>query len=170
VRIATLPTGLSQLPPGDEHLTVSLTTTPPASRSRKRGRPSCAISNKFQSSSGKKQTRTNTNENAEVSKQAPSVTDKSLHAISESVFKRLDRSLDLTTTESPDNYSDRCCVHRWQMGDNRFQYSCSIVKCSDCRLSPCSGCFKLFRCAAYSVEKKEESTMLSTIQERKKVN
>jgi hypothetical protein len=139
--------------------TTESTTTPPpatpASSSRKRRKPSSATSKKSPPSSVKQKTRTNTEEPVEVVKKAPSVTDNTLQPISGSLFKRLNKSLD-HFPESPNKQTARCAVHRWAMGDNRLEYCNSIMKCSECRVSLCYGCFRLFHTEANLVNRKAE--------------
>jgi hypothetical protein len=125
--------------------TTTLESTPtPASTGRKRGRPSSALRNKTPPSSTKKNaTRAHSHEVKEVVKKAPSITDAALDPISGSLYKRLDKLLD-HYPESPNKQSARCAVHRWAMGDNRLEYCNSIMKCSECRVSLCYGCFRMF--------------------------
>jgi hypothetical protein len=132
----------------------STTTTSPATPASSRimhGRRSL-------SSSVRQNTRANTSEQpvVEVSKKkAPSITDKTLHPISGSICKRLDRSLE-HFPESPNKTSARCAVHRWAMGDNRLEYCNSIMKCSECKVSLCFGCFRLFHTQPNLVNRKAE--------------
>jgi hypothetical protein len=58
--------------------------------------------------------------------------------------------------ESPNKQSTRCTVHQWAMGDNQLEYCNNIMKCSECRVSLCYGCFRLFHMEQNLVARKAE--------------
>jgi hypothetical protein len=136
---------------GVEYAESTASMTPPAS-DRKRGRPPLPSR-----TSPRKTSRAIPEAVAVVIRgpKGPSVTDKTLHPTSGSLCKRLDKSLE-HFPESPNRESARCAVHRWAMGDNRLEYCHSILKCSECKVSLCYGCFRLFHTERSFVKKKAE--------------